>query len=239
VTKELIETTYVDGEGRAHLDDCLASTLDYCQGHGILTLVIYTATGDGVVRAMEMQEADLDYSEIRFVAVTPPMNRPHVVDPHLAKPASEPVPLMVPGIVGERRLQLHTGGVPILSARLPFEPILPGEPLSDPWQLVNRAFGILGGGFSLCVQAVLVACDAGVVRPGERVASMTADTAIVARASHTETFLSPVLGLLVEHIICRPLLYDISKRDHVATQHALNEDRQEELPLLEDGVADE
>ena len=102
-------------------------------------------------------------------------------------------------------------------------------------QLVDRAFGVLGGGFSFCIQAVLMACDAGAVAAGERVAAMSADTSLVVLASQSESFLSSFTGLLVNHIICRPMLYDISKRFHFATEHALAQrapvDAQTELSL--------
>jgi hypothetical protein len=82
------------------------------------------------------------------------------------------------------------------------------------WCRVAEALEILGGGFPLCVQAILVACDAGLVGVGERVTAVTADTALSALAARTESFLSPTEGLVVEHIFCRPARYDISRPKH-------------------------
>ena len=103
----------------------------------------------------------------------------------------------------------------MISAHFPFK-TTSNRGRAPEWNEAAEAFGVLGGGFSLCVQAVLVACDAGAVDAGERVVSMSADTSIVALASRTETFLSAHQGLIVEHIICRPMRYGISKPHHGA-----------------------
>ena len=63
--------------------------------------------------------------------------------------------------------------------------------------------------FALCVQSILIAADAGYIEVGERVIATTADTAIIALAARTETFISPTEGLIVEHVITRPSVFDI------------------------------
>jgi hypothetical protein len=224
VTDQVIATLYVQGEGRASLDPCMRATFAHCRKYGIKAIVMYTANGLGPCLAVERYLNDPEYSWIRLVAVTPPAQRRYIADPR--DPEKNTVRS---GVFGESRVLLDEANVPIVSARLPFRAVV-GHPTSegtapegttDPMQLVDRAFGILGGGLSLCVQAAMIACDAGYVAPGEKIATMTADTAIVVLASHTEMFLSPRTGLLVEHIICRPLLYDISKATHLVTVQAV------------------
>jgi hypothetical protein len=112
------------------------------------------------------------------------------------------------------RDDLQALGVEFVSAHLPFKGIHDGRDRSSEWSRVAEAFGILGGGFALCVQAVLVATDAGAVQSGERVAVAAADTAFAAIACRTDAFLSPIDGILIEHIICRPQRYTISKPAH-------------------------
>lgn len=219
-----LTTMYVPGEGRVHLDACMAATFAHCRDHEVGVIVIYTSNGDGPCRAVENFLKIPEFSNIRLVAVTPPANRPYVSNPQ--RPVEERE-LVRAGVFGEKRKLLTDANVPIVSARLPFRSVLAPDDQShpalslDPMQTVDRAFGILGGGFSFCVQVALIACDAGAVRPGERVAVMSADTAMVVLACQSESFLSPSHGLLVEHIICRPLLYDISKSKHFITELAL------------------
>lgn len=239
-TKELF-TTYVGGEGRDHLGACMEATFQYCRDHAVSVLVIYTATGDGPALAVDRFLTQPQYANIRVVAVTPPANRTYVADSR-----AEERTFVQTGIFGERQKQLSDAGVSIVSARLPFRPLTtsavqgPSGP-TDPMQLVDRAFGVLGGGFSFCIQAVLMACDAGAVTRLERVAAMSADTALVVIASQSESFFSADIGLLVEHIICRPSLYDISKQTHFMTEWVAEQAKlqavQAELPL--ESTADE
>jgi hypothetical protein len=236
--KKALTTTYLQGEGRNHLDACMEATFSHCLDHAVNVIVIYTATGDGPCLAVERYLPQPEYSKIRLVAVTPPANRTFVADSRTPDRT-----YVKTGIFRERRELLEKAGVSIVSARLPFQSLVPApvpDKTSDPMELVERAFGVLGGGFAYCLQAVLMACDAGAVRSLERVAAMSADTALVAIASHSEAFLSPKLGMLVEHIICRPALYDISKHLHFMTEFALSTNEpitQTELPL-EPGAAE-
>jgi uncharacterized protein len=213
-------TTLLDGEGRDYLDDCMAATFEHCKTHDIQTVVIYTANGLGPCLAVERYLSKPEFAETRIVAVTPPANKPYMKDPIAPR---SPENTLQTGIFGERRKQLYEAKVPIVSARLPFRsPISPtvavGDiPPLDPMQIVDRALGVFGGGLSLCIQAVMMACDAGYVGSGELVAAMSADTAIVAYAAQTEAFISPKKGLLVLHIICKPAVYKISKHEHEYT----------------------
>lgn len=219
MTDKVLATLYVQGEGRPSLDACMEATFRHCAKYEVAAVVMYTSVGDGPCIAVDRYTSVAEFAHIRIVAVTPPAQRLYLADPR-EPGATAPVRT---GIFGERRVKLNEAGVPVISARLPFRSLAvpPSEEASfDPMQLVDRAFGTLGGGFSLCVQAALLACDAGAVSPGERVAAMTADTSIVLLASHSENFLSPKHGLFVEHIICRPSLYDISKPAHLVTRRA-------------------
>lgn len=232
-----LTTAYVAGEGREHLDACMAVTFNYCRDHEIDVIVIYTSTGEGPCLAVERYLSIPEFSSIRLVAVTPPASRPYVANPQQDPEKRE---IVLAGVIGERRKLLMDANVMIVSARLPFRSLSSSDNQSkrpsnglDPMQMVDRAYGVLGGGFSFCVQVALMACDAGGVRAGERVAVMSADTSMVVLASQSESFLDPVIGLLVEHIICRPLHYNISKSGHFATSRAATsslEDKKQ-LPL--------
>jgi hypothetical protein len=203
-------TRYFDGEGRAFMEPCLRHTFKWCADHHVGKVVIFTGTGEGPMFAARSLLPD--YENITAVAVTPPAGRLYVRDPTKAERE-----LVRSGVPPRIHQFLQAFGVPVISANLPFKQIEGDQ--ASPWPQVERAYGVLGGGFALCVQAVLVACDAGRVAVGERVAAATADTAIVVLAARSETFLSSTEGLLVEHILCRPRRYTISKMNHESLAH--------------------
>jgi hypothetical protein len=213
-------TRYFDGEGRAFMTACIDRSADWCISEGIETLVIFTGTGEGPQYAADELLTKDRYKHLHVVAVTPPFGRPY-----RSNPAEQASPIVAAGVNPAKRDALSSLGVIVISAHLPFKEINTGRNRESEWAKVAEAYSVLGGGFPHCIQAVLVACDAGAIQSGERVVVLSADTAFVVRACRTESFLSPVDGLLVEHIICRPARYTISKplhesvmRDHVPRQ---------------------
>lgn len=204
-----IVTTYFDSEGRDHMRECLRLSFEWCVLNEVTTVVVFTGTGEGPYFAAKELMPQPRYNSIRVVAVSPPAGRPYRADP--SNPAS---PLVRAGISPSMRDELRAFGVPVVSAHLPFKEIHDGHARTSEWSRVAQSYGALGGGFALCIQAMLMACDAGEIDPGARVVSCSADTAIAALVSRTEMFLSPAEGLLVEHIICRPSRYTISKNGH-------------------------
>ena len=202
-------TNYVDGEGRNFMQGCISRSIEWCERAGLNKVVIFTGNGDGAHYAAKEILSREKYNHIMIIAVTPPVGREYRTNP--ADPAS---PMVRAGISPAMLDELSALGVSVVAAHLPFKGIQIGRERSSEWTRVAEAYGVLGGGFALCIQAVLVACDAGAVQSGERVVVASADTAFTAIASRTESFLSPKEGLLVEHIICRPLRYQISKPTH-------------------------
>jgi hypothetical protein len=70
----------------------------------------------------------------------------------------------------------------------------------------------------LCVQAVLMGCDAGAIQPAQRCIAMSADTAIVAHAENAFNFLGDQSRFSIEHIICKPVAYSITRPSVTALQ---------------------
>src|SRR5260221_8569034 len=79
-------------------------------------------------------------------------------------------------------------------------------------QLIKDVLNVFGGGFSLCVQAVLSACDHGEIATGEKVLSVTGDVAAVLTATTTERFLSKTEGIVVNEILCKPRNLTITRK---------------------------
>jgi hypothetical protein len=207
--RELV-TRYVPGEGRPSMRDCIHMAADWCLTEGLGTLVIFTGTGEGPHYAAQELLVRERYKGLKVVAVTPPVGRQY-----RKVPGDDSSEMVRAGISSVLRDELTALGVVVVSAHLPFKEVYDGSRgRGSEWARVAESFGILGGGFALCIQAALLACDAGAIEHGDRVVAMSADTAVVVRACRTESFLSPSEGLLAEHIICRPGRYNISKSIH-------------------------
>jgi hypothetical protein len=212
-----LSTIYLPGEGRTQLKTCMRYTFKFCAQAGIQKIVIFTATGEGPLLAVRKFLPQPRYRNIELIAVTLPSGRAYPIDPR-----SRDVGLTTPEIAVPIRKFLIDSGVPVITPdKLPFS----SDGLEGDDRLRNvtltKAFDALGGGLSFCIQSALVACDHEAISVGERIAAMTSDTSIVAVASNTKAFLSPVEGFLLEHIICRPAIYNISKSRHRVTQQAM------------------
>jgi len=103
-------------------------------------------------------------------------------------------------------------GVTVLTGRLPFEGFDNVGSVSRDLKLIKDVLSLFGGGFSLCVQAVLQACDMGAVTIGEKVVVMSGDCAAVMTASTTAKFLSADSGLSINEILCKPRNLSITRR---------------------------
>lgn len=204
-------THYFPSEGREHMRDCLRLSAQACVRFGISKLIVFTGTGEGphfAANDLVTQEA---YANLQVIAITPAVGRTYKT-----KPGEAESPVVRAGVSPAMRDALTELGVEIVAAHLPFKPVHVGSTYTSEWSRVSEAYGVLGGGFALCIQAVLVACDSGAASSGERVVVAAADTAFVATACRTESFLSLIEGLIVEHIVCRPMRYTVSKAHHVS-----------------------
>lgn len=202
-------SAYLEQEGRSQMKACIAEAFSYACENNIDTLIMFTATGEGPLFAAQTYLTSPDFENIRIVAVTPPYGKPYRMN--LQDPKS---PLVASGVSIPMRSALENAGVEICAGQLLFKPIRVGNKLESEWARVEAALSIMGGGLALCIQAIILACDAGVVGPRTQIVAMTADTAIDAHAARTEDFLSDTDGLIVNHIICRPSKFTISKARH-------------------------
>jgi hypothetical protein len=91
---------------------------------------------------------------------------------------------------------------------------------------------------SLCVQAVVLACDAGAVELGEHVIAMTSDTAILVQAAATRRMLRE---LVVREILCKPAILSIGRKESQIEGRIspkMIEGEPDQKPLLGEGKAD-
>jgi hypothetical protein len=224
---------YFFHEGKENLYDCLRIAFETAARRNVRTIVIFTAVGVGPKIALEKFCSLPEYQGIKIIAVTFPYGQKFV--------GYEDRPEATQISPEDMRL-FKDNGVPVVRAHLPFNPIhahqkghsAPGEDLT----LIGNTLNIFCGSMGLCVQASLIACDAGEVELGEHIIALTSDTAILARVAPTERFLA---DFIVREILCKPMSLTISKREGrlaVPVQMTLEgtvEPIKEELPAVGDG----
>jgi uncharacterized protein len=196
--------TYFLQEGRGNLQECLKIAFQAAKQQNVGKIVIFTARGEGVQLALDNFCSLDEYQNIKLVAVTFPQGKEFT---------SEGKPLEV-RIPNETERAMKERNIPLVRAHLPFDPIAPPFKdrgvLAQDLSLVESALNIFGGGMSLCVQAVVLACDAGAVDLGEHVIAMTADTAILVQAATTTRMLRE---LVVREILCKAAILSVGRNE--------------------------
>ncbi|ADV80916.1 hypothetical protein [Terriglobus saanensis] len=218
-------TEYFLREGRENLESCLNAALESAAAHSAEKVVIFTSAGLGVRKALEAIDSNERYANLKIIAVTFPSNT--------TLPAGSPQDHL---ISPETAASLTNRGIPIVRAHLPFAPVKAHHEghglLGQDFSLLGNALNMFCGSMSLCVQAVLLACDAGHIELGEHVVAMTSDTAILARAAGTSRLLT---DLIIREIICKPVLLTISKSEKLEDETATESAQPEEvsIPILD------
>lgn len=191
-----LTTTLHENEGRANLPETIRLVARFAQDFDVRKVIVFAAHGEGVLQLREMLER-----ERTIVAVTFPAGL-------TASPEGKQIFIGMPS--AEDRRLLGEAGVAIIQGIMPFRAI--GEVDSISLRTLKRALDLFGGSLELCVQAVLMACDAGQLYEGERCIVMTSDTGLVVRAGNAFRFMRDQSAFSVEHIICKPLHYQITRK---------------------------
>jgi hypothetical protein len=211
-------TEYFLQEGKGNLTRCLQATFAAAAAHNIKKVVIFTSAGLGVMMAVQDFCSQEQFANIELIAVTFPSQTQFS--------AGDPSEHAIPNDICE---YLSNQRIPIVRAHLPFDPIRSHYEghgiLGQDFSLVGNALRIFCGSMSLCVQAVLMASDAGYIGLGEHVIAMTSDTSILVRAAGTSRFLT---DLIVREIICKPVLLTIGKSEEA---DSVLKDSKESPPL--------
>jgi hypothetical protein len=198
--------TYFEQEGRQNLPEVLNKikkdfkTREEIRG---LKIVIFTSQGEGPALAYNK----LKEFTPKIIAVTfPPAFS-------IKSTGKDGTSIETSIGISENLKQFFAGvQIPVLSARLPFEGFEGAEAIKQHMKLIKDVLSLFGGGFSLCIQAVLQACDMGAIRVGEKVVALSGDCAAVITASDTGRFLSHSEGLSINEILCKPRNLTISRK---------------------------
>ena len=195
-TQSKLLTRLFEHEGKQNLAETIRAVVKAADALDIRHVVVFTSDGDSV---LSLRRRLADHREIYAATF------PHEM---VAHPPDGPATFM--GIPSrDIRLKLDALEIPIVQGSMPFRV----APESDTSIALRYALGVFGGGVQLCIQAVLMACDAGYLDAGERCIGMSADTAMIMRAGHSWQFLRPASTIAVEHILCKPQYYQISRGD--------------------------
>lgn len=196
---EIVSTTirYFPSEGRRHR----LATFRACKGRlragDVKKLIIFSLDGTSVFEALKT----LGSLKTKIIAASFP--------PELVPSLDDPAKQTQAGITGETYTRLQRRGVTIVQGTMPLREVLIPDTRDVKYEAIRRTLWLVSGGMELCVEAVLMACDAGHVDSGEIVMACAADTAIVARASRTPALLS---AFEVQEVICKPRRLTVVRR---------------------------
>jgi hypothetical protein len=196
--------TYFPEEGRNNLGECLRLSFETALQYGLDKVIIFTGFGDGLLEAIDTYLSQESYSHIRLVGVT-------FAQGLEVRKNGKQIPHVFPI---DRKKEFADRGIPMVRAHLPFDSISAQHQrdgvLAQDMGIVGNALNIFCGSMSLCVQAVLMACDAGEVEIGEHVVVMTSDTSLIVRAAPTSRLLT---DFIVRQIVCKPAFLTIIKAE--------------------------
>ena len=199
-------TLYFEREGRQNLPHVLnrvKSAFRRREDIRSCKIVIFTAAGEGPAIAYNR----LKQYRPKIIAVTFP---PGFL---VREKDDEGNIIEAPVRISDDLKKFFDGvGVVVLSARLPFDGFDGAESIRRDMKLIKDVLSLFGGGFSLCVQAVLQACDMGAISVGEKVVVVTGDCAALVTASNTTKFLSGEDGLSINEILCKPRNLSITRK---------------------------
>jgi hypothetical protein len=195
------QIVYFDEEGRGNLPvvmRVLKRKLRNREELRNLKLIIFTAEGEGPLRAY----SNLQPFNMKIIAVTFPVS--FSVQRQDGTSFRPEIPV---------KLKKFFDGVqiPVITPpRLPFDEIEGIDSHNQSMKVIRDAITIFAGGFGLCIQAVMVACDLGFIDAGERVIAVSGDCAGLLTASATQKFLTRQ-GISVNEIFCKPRNFTISR----------------------------
>lgn len=186
-----------DNEGSDNLDRTVRIVAEAVALHNVDTVVTFTAIGEGALKLRAL----LPQPELHVIAVTFPAES-------FAISGENKISIGIPD--AKTRELLLAKNVAIVQAAMPFRGY-DVKSMSSTARVIRQSLAIFGGGMNLCVQAIIMACDAGYLKTSQRCIAFSGDTAIVARAAHTHTFLSEQSRFAVELVLCKALEYQITR----------------------------
>ena len=191
------DITYFLKEGRVNMDKTLQLSFDAAQEYGIEHIVIYSALGAGVVKAIDDYLSKDQYSDINLIVAAFPRNT------RLADGTIVDFPVSL-----KRRLRKLSIPIVRLTKKNFTQVIVKGSGIN--FRKIKLVSSMFGGSFPLCIEGAIAACEKGAIQSGTCVVSMSGDTAIIVTASNLQYF--PGM-FAIREILCKPVLMDITRKE--------------------------
>ncbi|MHB0977711.1 MAG: hypothetical protein ACYC1U_11085 [Candidatus Aquicultorales bacterium] len=196
--------TYFEAEGKTNLSETIRLAVERSIEESISSLVVFSALGEGPAIALDLIEKA--GKNIKLIAVT--YRAGSTWSPGEGE---EDIPLDVPGEIQDR---IESSGGVVVRGSMPFREILvPWSRLDPKLIAIKETLKLISGGLPMCIEAILMACDAGAIEEGERIVAASADTSVVALAAHTESIFFDDVGLEISEIICKPSRLTFTRAD--------------------------
>jgi hypothetical protein len=197
------QIVYFNSEGRQNLAEVLRiikRVLKKREELRSLKIVIFTAEGQGPAMAYNKLAEFMP----KMIAVTFPV--------HFSVKLKDTEERYFPRIPDNIQQLFYGMQIDVVvPPSLPFDLIEGMDGHNQQVKVINQTIAMFGSGFGLCIQAVLRACDVGLLEEGEQVIAMSGDTAGLFVASTTSHFLNKANGLQVQEIFCKPRNLSISR----------------------------
>jgi hypothetical protein len=191
------EILYYLREGQSNLDETLDASFKAAAKYGIKYIVIFCGQGQGIIKAIDNYLPNELYSNIKLIAATFPRNIR----------LSDGTRFNLPSDVKKRLKKLSIPIVRLTNNDLK-KNIVKKSGIS--LRKIKIICSMLGGGFPLCIEGAVAACEKGIVRAGECVIAMSADTAMIITTSDIKYFPG---AFVIREILCKPAILDITRKE--------------------------
>ncbi len=186
------DITYFKKEGRMNIDDTFNLVKRRALKLNIKKIFVFSANGESVLEIAKLcSDCELNIYAVTF--------------PYKQKFYKNNEEVIETGIVNDDiKKMLQELDVKIIQGVMPFQDIIIPDAKDVKLSTIINTLSLFGGGMQLCIEAVIMAFEEGVIEEGEEVISCSADTAIVASGSFKRLMFSPFEGMEIKEIICKP-----------------------------------
>lgn len=189
---------YFNEEGKQNISKTAELSIAKAVEEGIKKILVFTGDGEGpkeLKKQLEDGGVNLQIIAVSFPNLMPLFEKKEdgAIKEFFPKTSEE-----------EMKEYLRQNNIELVQAAMPFEDVVIPGARDSKMRAIKGTLDLLSGGLKLCIQAVLMATDAGAIKPDERIISMSADTSIVTHGSNSRLLFHPTNGLHVDKIICKP-----------------------------------
>jgi hypothetical protein len=199
-------TFYYYSEGKINLDRTVELVNKRLNQTKIKKAIVFTADGIGAQKLKQI----IKRKNVEIIAVTFPYRQPFHTNDNLGNRKEFFAGTSKKTVCNE----LRQSGITLVQGVMPLQdiPIPNGLHSDTKIQTINSTLSLFSGGLKLCIEAILMASDAGYIEQGEETIAFSADTAIIATGCRKEWLFHPIEGLEIKEFICKPRKLSITHK---------------------------